>query len=47
MAGCGKDKVAAAFPNGKPKKFLTFGFLGGAYLKNLKRDHTFYNNHNK
>lgn len=50
LAGCGKDKVAAAFPNGKPKIIRTYGLFGGsgeADAKNLRREQTFYFNENK
>jgi antitoxin component YwqK of YwqJK toxin-antitoxin module len=46
-AGCGKDQVAAAFPNGKPKIIRTYGLFGGADLENLKREQTFYYNEHK
>jgi antitoxin component YwqK of YwqJK toxin-antitoxin module len=47
LTGCGKEKVAARYPNGKPKIIRTYGLLGGETPENLKREQTFFFNERK
>ncbi len=47
VTGCGKDRVEAKYPNGKPKIIRTYGLLGGANPDNLQREQTFYFNDHK
>lgn len=47
LSACGKDRVEAAFPNGKPKIIRTYGLFGGPARENLRRERTFYFNEHK
>jgi antitoxin component YwqK of YwqJK toxin-antitoxin module len=47
LAGCGRDKVAGTYPNGKPKLIRTYGIFGGAAPGNLRREQSFYFNEHK
>jgi antitoxin component YwqK of YwqJK toxin-antitoxin module len=47
LAGCGKEKVAEKYPNGKPKVIRTYGIWGGANPENLIREQKFYFNAHK
>jgi YD repeat-containing protein len=47
LAGCGKEKIAQKYPNGKPKVIRTYGLFGGATPDNLLREQTFYFNGHK
>ena len=47
LLGCGREKVAEKYPDGKPKVIRSYGWLGGETLGNLKREQTFFFNGNK
>lgn len=47
FTGCGREKVAEKYPNGKPKVIRSYGWLGGENQGNLKREQIFYFNGNK
>src|SRR4051812_28820102 len=47
LSGCGKDKVAETYPNGKPKTVRTYGIFGGMNPGNLQREQTYFFNEHK
>ena len=47
LAGCGKDRVAETYPNGKPKIIRTYGLFGGPDSSHLRREQTFFFNEHK
>jgi antitoxin component YwqK of YwqJK toxin-antitoxin module len=47
LTGCGKDRIEAKYPSGKPKVIRTYGFSSlwsGAHTGNLIRERKFYYN---
>ncbi len=44
FSGCGKERIEAKYPNGKPKVIRTYGIWGGANPGNLTREQKFYFN---
>src|SRR5688572_27927056 len=47
LAGCGPERVAETYPNGKPKVIRTYNPLSIVTPENLRRQQTFFFNGNK